>query len=129
MHTQLTFVSDSGDICALLKEGIHPGGKIVSGSDWHGPVYNPTFRILDIHQDVDALRQAIVKHMTSSTDASTLCGYFGIDVSLLPGAVESDLNVAGRADVTLAEVLAATVWVEDMDEDTFNQRESGEDIS
>lgn len=124
-HTQLIIETRQSGIVALLDEDIHAGTEIVSGESWTGQVYNPIFKIFDISGEPSEIRQTIVQHMTSGSDASTLNGYFGVDVNLLSADIQSGITEMGRAATTQSDILSGIFWLDGMDEDQFYIQESG----
>jgi len=116
--SQIFFDKNLGNIVETLENGVYGGTKVVSGSQWDGPIIAKNLNCLCTDNTVAADVSAVDTQMTTSAlDLDSIRGYFSLEVSALPSSVQDSLTATGRGHATESEFLAAVVWADGWDED------------
>lgn len=117
--SQIFFDKNRGDIVETLENGRYAGTKVVSGSQWDGPIIANNLNCLCTSNTVADDVLAVDNQMTTSAlDLDSIRGYFSLVVSALPSSVQDELTANGRAHAEESEFLAAVVWTDGWDEET-----------
>ena len=116
--SQIFFDKNLEDLVETLENGVYGGTKVVSGSEWDGPIIAQNLNCLCTDNTVAGDVAAVDAQMTTSAlDLDSIRGYFSLTVSALPSSVQDELTATGRAHATESEFLAAVRWTDGWDED------------
>lgn len=116
--SQIFFDKNLEDIVETLENGVYGGTKVVSGSEWDGPIIAQNLNCLCTDNTVAEDVAAVDAQMTTSAlDLDSIRGYFSLEVSALPSSVQDELTATGRGHATESEFLAAVRWTDGWDED------------
>ena len=116
--SQIFFDKNLEDLVETLENGVYGGTKVVSGSEWDGPIIAQNLNCLCTDNTVAGDVAAVDAQMTTSAlDLDSIRGYFSLEVSALPSSVQDELTATGRGHATESEFLAAVRWTDGWDED------------
>jgi len=116
--SQIFFDKNLEGIVETLENGVYAGTKVVSGSEWDGPIIAQNLNCLCTDNTVTEDVAAVDAQMTTSAlDLDSIRGYFSLTVSALPSSVQDELTATGRGHATESEFLAAVRWTDGWDED------------
>ena len=116
--SQIFFDKNLEDLVETLENGVYGGTKVVSGSEWDGPIIAQNLKCLCTDNTVAEDVAAVDAQMTTSAlDLDSIRGYFSLEVSALPSSVQDELTATGRGHATESEFLAAVRWTDGWDED------------